>query len=328
MSAQILTAITSTSSAIGLLSLIAYFYMQLVFAQKHRSFREIVEGDGTYSPKGILKVLKQFKSDEARLKALKDLTNADGARIHKLLDRINKNVDIEKLTNRSHSHHLRLLLVSSLFFIAISIISFLFSPKGTNQKQIREQAIIRLKENIMDLRGTYYETIDLYKQASCAEVRKSATTLGHLLLTASSQGVRGSYEVIKYQYAAFSYMMAADVETNNEDKITLSDEAINAAQKAIETIDNLKKSSIAGSNIDSEDYNWTIKDDGRNRTLWILAKAYAIKSYCTERDFQFVETTLDKIEPEYRKRWDPKTEPDISWILNGRKTPKPDLKCL
>lgn len=80
-SANILSLITGISSFLGLLGFLAYLYFLLQNRRTERSVREIVEGEGLFNANQVLEILKEFRDDTQRLKALKHLTNLDAGKL-------------------------------------------------------------------------------------------------------------------------------------------------------------------------------------------------------------------------------------------------------
>ena len=121
--------------------------------------------------------------------------------------------------------------------------------------------------------------------------------------------------------------MAADVEPSGQARVELVQMAIDSALKSMASIESLKQEGQNGDTQAWESYQWVISDNGHNRTLWILAKAYAIRSYETGQELKKVADTLSKIDSSYRSRWEPNTEPVIAWALHSDSTSKPTNPC-
>ncbi len=200
-------------------------------------------------------------------------------------------------------------------------------PPTVSEERKRELTIVSLKKEIIDLRGSHYETIDLYGSFACDDVKNSASKLGKLILETPTTGIRGSYLVMKFQYAAFAYMMAADTATSGPGRVNLANKSISAALESLSTIDNLKNKGQQGDTRAWKSYEWTINDNGHNRTLWILAKAYAIKAYETGEDIEKVSSTISMIDQAYLTRWNPESEKDIAWSITGGKKNRPERRC-
>lgn len=104
MSAQTITVLASVSSALGFLTLLAYFYLVSQFRRAERSVRETVEGEGLFNSGQVLEILKQFSDDEARLKALAHLTSLDQNKAKAILHKIKSGVDVGQLQRLTYRH--------------------------------------------------------------------------------------------------------------------------------------------------------------------------------------------------------------------------------
>jgi hypothetical protein len=105
---EVLSVLTATTGAIGVISLALYFYTFekiRALTASEGSVKEIIQGEGLFQPEQVILILKEFTTDDARLEALKQL-----AKVHRIseekagrvYDVIRKNVDVSAFQNERY----------------------------------------------------------------------------------------------------------------------------------------------------------------------------------------------------------------------------------
>jgi hypothetical protein len=103
----VLTVVSGVSGFLGAVSLVGYlyFYMQaLALRRSERSVKEIVEGEGLFNSAQVIHILRQFKTEDAKLEALRALLGHDdktGRRTTILYSKIKEGVDLHALEKTS-----------------------------------------------------------------------------------------------------------------------------------------------------------------------------------------------------------------------------------
>lgn len=136
MTPQILTAIGSTSGVIGFFSLLAYFYFNIQIKQisrAERSVRSIVEGDGLFNADQVLEILREFKDEANRLKALDALTNHSSESAQRVYDKIKGRIDVSQFASKPNGASESASLAAAIFFILLAILALLYSRYGTSE---------------------------------------------------------------------------------------------------------------------------------------------------------------------------------------------------
>ena len=118
MPTEVLTAVTGVSTLFGLLSLVAYLYYKQHTEKVERSIREALEGEGPFIASEVVSILKEFTTDEARLKALKEVSSHPA----KILSAVKDNVDLEKFNNQNAATYLAASRIAAIFFIAVAAV--------------------------------------------------------------------------------------------------------------------------------------------------------------------------------------------------------------
>lgn len=132
------------STLFGLLAVLGYLYQRGVTQRAQRSVADIF-GNQKFSAADIASVLRHFKSDDARLKALRQMMNEVLAR--KVLDKVNSGIDIEKLSEQADNRNLRVYLVGAVLFLGLAAVGGLSvlapSPKQSDVKS----GLVQTSEN-------------------------------------------------------------------------------------------------------------------------------------------------------------------------------------
>lgn len=127
MTPQILSIIIGVSGFFGLLSLLVYLFVQSKINQEEKSVRNIIGADALFTAREVLKILKQFKDDEVRLKALIALTKLDESKSRQLLSKVKEDIDIESLSLVNQESNLRYSRNLGVFFIIIALLGLAYS---------------------------------------------------------------------------------------------------------------------------------------------------------------------------------------------------------
>ena len=124
LDAGMLNIILGVSSFLGFSGLACYFFF-LQNNQVEQSVRSVIEGEGLFNADQIIKILDQFKDDASRLTALVELTKLDSQKASNLLKKVNATIDVNELHSKKIDLRKYVLLVSSIFFIAIAAVAFI-----------------------------------------------------------------------------------------------------------------------------------------------------------------------------------------------------------
>ena len=130
MTPDILTVVTATSSVIGLLALLAYFYFAQRLAEvrrSERSVRKVIAGEGLFNPEQVLNILREFEDDTARLEALKTFANINNQTAKRVYSKIKDNVDIGQLDARNVKSQQQQALWTAAFFLAITLVALVYA---------------------------------------------------------------------------------------------------------------------------------------------------------------------------------------------------------
>ncbi|TGQ43680.1 MULTISPECIES: hypothetical protein [unclassified Mesorhizobium] len=129
---QVVAAIAGTSGVFGFLALIAYFYVvgpakEVTAAEE--SLRIIVEGYPLFTERQVLEILRTFRDDAMRLKALRAFLahkNQDTAQASKLYDKIKNGVDLQKIVDTRALARRDLARWSSIVLLLIALAGLVY----------------------------------------------------------------------------------------------------------------------------------------------------------------------------------------------------------
>ncbi|WP_035711408.1 hypothetical protein [Bradyrhizobium genomosp. I (2014)] len=128
LTVEVVTVIAGATSVLGVLALVAYFYLyqkvRALEGSEFRSVRQVVEGDGIFNADQVIEILQTFGSDSARLAALKELAkvqkhSADGA--SRVYSKIKSQISVTELEKQRFTHIRRLTVSAAPFFFLIAL---------------------------------------------------------------------------------------------------------------------------------------------------------------------------------------------------------------
>ena len=125
MTTGLIWAIAGISGGARAILLAGYFFISLKFQElraAERSIQGIVKKEG-YRAGDVMRILRQFRSDSDRLKALEQLlSHADrnSANAQVIYTKIKSNVDINALQNTRCIAQARITIISAVFFLALA----------------------------------------------------------------------------------------------------------------------------------------------------------------------------------------------------------------
>lgn len=183
-----------------------------------------------------------------------------------------------------------------------------------------EKSVTNIFQKIVEVRGVY-ESIPSYKENAKRKVRATANKLGDQILNISDSNLGPSFEIAKYEYAAYAKMMAAAVENSDNDRIRISAEAVNSAEKTKSLILEAKKFAATGDENSTKLWNWISDGYDFERTLYILAVAQAINAKAGGTSTVYdVKETIKEIPSFYLEEYSPESHADLKWAIEKANT--------
>jgi hypothetical protein len=175
----------------------------------------------------------------------------------------------------------------------------------------RNQDVVERKAQIVALRGDW-ETIPVSGNVARMKVSHWAPKLGKEMLDIPDGSITFLYRIVKYEYAAYAFTMAASTEDNANDRISFADRSIGSGNEAERLLTWAENSQEAAS---LADFHWASRDDTKPRVDYLLAIDYCIKAKEEKSPVlkDRVKQTLDGI-PQYFKDAMP---PDRNQDLQG-----------
>lgn len=172
MTPQILTVVASTSGVIGFLSLLAYLYFNLQIRQisrAERSIRDIVEGDGLFNADQVLEILREFKDEANRLKALDALTDHSYQSVQRVYDKIKGRIDISQIASKPNRATESVSLTAAVLFFSLAVLALLYSIFGSGDGPGQHQSRVPPVKQGVDLQDEKKAVLAGKKQATPVE---------------------------------------------------------------------------------------------------------------------------------------------------------------
>jgi len=128
LTVEVVSAIAGATSVLGVIALVAYFYLyqkvRALEGSEFKSVRQVVEGDGIFNADQVIEILQTFDSDGARLAALKELAkvqkhSADGA--SRVYSKIKSQISVTELEKQRFTNIRRLTVSAAPFFFLIAL---------------------------------------------------------------------------------------------------------------------------------------------------------------------------------------------------------------
>jgi hypothetical protein len=186
--------------------------------------------------------------------------------------------------------------------------------RSTDSLTAAERQVKALKSDILVVRGDF-ETQTVYQQSRDI-VRHKASSLGEQLVNINDDSLGLGYRLIKYEYSAYAYVMAASVETEKSFRIAYAKKAIGFGQEALGIVKMIKKSSSQADGEALALWNWIVESDDDNRCHYTNAIALAIilRSGGTAT-LEDIRSEIAYIAPQFLEAFPLETNDDLKAVL-------------
>lgn len=154
MDPKLIEVLSGVSTLLGLLSLLAFFYLHLLLNRAERSVQELIGGENLFNAKQVLIIIEKFHDEQKRLEALKTLTAYDKARARDLLDKVKNNVDVHRLSLMSLGRYHKIAAICAAFFLVLAGIAYLADRSGRANATHDEPDVSIVPDPIPDILAT------------------------------------------------------------------------------------------------------------------------------------------------------------------------------
>ncbi|MGE0083102.1 MAG: adenylate/guanylate cyclase domain-containing protein [Desulfococcaceae bacterium] len=215
--------------------------------------------------------------------------------------------------------------------LLISVFAFLHMQKGEQSESSAhsdtasfaispaEAAVDEIKYKIIKLHSAF-ESIDDYGDYAAREVREKAPRFAQQILNIDESGMDLKHRILKYQFATFSFSMAAWVESDLKERKDYANQAISAGHKTIELIEEAESKASRGTKEDQVLADWIVSNHRKEGIHYFLAVSFAIKARDgDESAIREVSRHTDAIPASYKERYPLEKEPNLKWFLDNRK---------
>lgn len=210
-----------------------------------------------------------------------------------------------------------LIMIASGIFWAYPKIVKSFSSETVKSLKPNEEAVESLRNKVIRLSGVH-QAMNNWGPHAAAEVRENAPKLGQQLMNIADKDMDMKHTIMKYQSASFSLSMAACVEPNESEKITLANQTIDAGKTALVLIENVKNQASGGDKEAQKVYEWIASKQRKEFGHFNIALCYAIKARLGDQAaHEDVEKHLNSIPCSYQEKYPLKMEPDFNWYFEN-----------
>jgi hypothetical protein len=109
-------------SGVGGVCFLATLYFQNLSRKEERSIADIVGTTGlTLEADGVVRIIRQFKSDQARIAALRDILKLQREQAELLLNKLKKGIDLDRVARHQDQGKFKLLQISSGTFTLLCV---------------------------------------------------------------------------------------------------------------------------------------------------------------------------------------------------------------
>lgn len=165
------------------------------------------------------------------------------------------------------------------FVIALVVVTSILVAKtmeSVDTDSPDESHVVDLKQQIMDLRGTWESASD-FGSPALSKVNERAPELAKEMLMISDSNLDQVHQILKYEYGGYAFVMAADTERDLSKKSVFSNSALDYldhTQKLIQAIE----SDAISNNESREISDWIIEDQEESRVNYLRAIASCTKA--------------------------------------------------
>lgn len=139
MAADLYTISAGITTAISGISFVGTLYFNSVAKREDRSLSQIIGGEPV-SAEDIRSIIKEFKDDASRLKALELLLGDRGDHAGALYTKIRENIDVNKLARSQAQHNYSLSRVTTVAVLVLSVFLWAVGIQGAGRGKDRQTA--------------------------------------------------------------------------------------------------------------------------------------------------------------------------------------------
>src|ERR1700678_2258811 len=127
LSTEVLNIVMGASSFLGIAGLIAYFYFTIQARHAKFSVRDLLDGESLLNEGPVLKFLLEFEDESKRLEAFMALAHLDRAKAGSILKKVDRNIDLIRLSESSAKHRQRSAIITAGFFSMLTVLVLAYS---------------------------------------------------------------------------------------------------------------------------------------------------------------------------------------------------------
>lgn len=174
-----------------------------------------------------------------------------------------------------------------------------------------------LSQKVLILRGDYEASND-EGDISSRKVRREAAPLAAQLANISNKDLGLAHKIEKHEYAAYCYILAASVETDQSVRCENSQKALILSKEALQYIELTKRLASEADSEGKAALEWMVKNQDEDRVKFLVVLAHSINLKAGgDSKFADVRKNLRDINTQYFSDWTTSNmHPDLAWALN------------
>lgn len=143
--AEALKIAAGVGSVLSLCAIFGVLYVWLATRRLDRSIVETVRGQGIVEAASVVRVLKEFSSDEKRIEALQAMLGYDRERASDVVAKVKSDINVEHFVENQEAGRKAWLVIVSAVLIALTVIAYFASNKleaGEKRSNLEIQGIV------------------------------------------------------------------------------------------------------------------------------------------------------------------------------------------
>jgi len=121
----------AVTTFLSLASFLGAAYVSVQSKQKEKSIAETIKGEGIDDAESVVKVLKQFRTEEGRLTALEKIRGMSQDRAAGVLDKVKPEIDVGKFSLVSQVQTQRRLMTSGVVFVILALLALFYGWRSS-----------------------------------------------------------------------------------------------------------------------------------------------------------------------------------------------------
>lgn len=315
------------TSILSLCSFFGALFVWLSSRRRESSILQKIEGEGIVKAETIIKILKEFESDESRLKALQEMLGYDGARAKGVLNKVKSEIDVGPLSLSEQIHLRKGLLITALVLVALAVtaaVAWQSSKIPIPKDPTAEQVLVNLSRNLSNMKASYKALSQSSSKAFA--VNTDASQLAQKIIDVNDADLGLDMQIFKYQVLGYSWGMVLGSEMiapndfTEDEKLKSVQAILDACDRAKRLVDEARRAQPVTPRLQTT-REWIVRDDAEPRISRLRAVALCSRWQLNhdQQDLTEVRQLRQSLPAYYVAREHPDTSYELSPCLGKDK---------